>query len=67
MGVDARPAAWESSLRAASALEAPEEPLDTSIAIETPEHIQFRYQVAGPSRRALAYALDFALRALIGL
>ncbi len=51
---------------AASAIEAPAEPLDTSIAIETPEHIQFRYQVAGPSRRALAYALDFGLRAVIG-
>ncbi|HET9933732.1 MAG TPA: stage II sporulation protein M [Polyangiaceae bacterium] len=43
-----------------------DEPLDTTIWIETPEHIQFRYRVAGPSRRALAYALDFSLRAVIG-
>jgi uncharacterized RDD family membrane protein YckC len=33
-------------------------PLDTDVAIETPEHIVFRYRVAGPSRRLLAYLLD---------
>ena len=37
---------------------APEEPLDTSVAIETPEHIVFRYRVAGPARRMLAYLVD---------
>ena len=34
------------------------EPLDTDVAIETPEHIVFRHKVAGPARRALAYAID---------
>lgn len=33
-------------------------PLDTVVAIETPEHIVFHYRVAGPARRALAYVLD---------
>ncbi len=33
-------------------------PLDTDVAIETPEHIVFRHRVAGPTRRLLAYALD---------
>jgi len=33
-------------------------PLDTDVAIETPEHIVFHYRVAGPARRALAYVLD---------
>jgi uncharacterized RDD family membrane protein YckC len=33
-------------------------PLDTDVAIETAEHIVFRYRVAGPARRLLAYALD---------
>lgn len=35
-----------------------EAPLDTDVAIETPEHIVFRHRVAGPARRALAYMLD---------
>jgi uncharacterized RDD family membrane protein YckC len=34
------------------------EPLDTSVAIETPEHIVFRYRIAGPARRTLAYLVD---------
>ncbi len=33
-------------------------PLDTDVAIETPEHIVFRYRLAGPARRGLAYAID---------
>jgi uncharacterized RDD family membrane protein YckC len=33
-------------------------PLDTDVAIETPEHIVFRHRVAGPTRRLLAYVLD---------
>lgn len=37
------------------------EPLDTEVAIETPEHIVFRYRVAGPARRAVAQALDLVL------
>jgi uncharacterized RDD family membrane protein YckC len=36
----------------------PLSPIDTDVAIETPEHIVFRYRVAGPARRLLAYALD---------
>ena len=36
-------------------------PLETDVAIETPEHIVFRYRVAGPARRALAYLIDMAL------
>lgn len=36
-------------------------PLDTDIAIETPEHIVFRHRLAGPARRASAYLLDFLL------
>ena len=36
-------------------------PLDTDVAIETPEHIVFRYQLAGPARRLLAYVLDLLL------
>jgi uncharacterized RDD family membrane protein YckC len=35
--------------------------LDTDVAIETPEHIVFRYKVAGPSRRFLAYLLDLVI------
>jgi len=38
-----------------------EEPLDTSVAIETPEHIVFRYRVAGPARRMLAYLVDLVV------
>ncbi|HEY8091593.1 MAG TPA: RDD family protein, partial [Polyangiaceae bacterium] len=34
------------------------EPLDTSVSIETPEHIVFRYRIAGPARRMLAYLVD---------
>jgi uncharacterized RDD family membrane protein YckC len=36
-------------------------PLDTDVAIETPEHIVFHYRVAGPARRAVAYLLDLLL------
>ena len=36
-------------------------PLDTDVAIETPEHIVFHYRVAGPARRALGHALDLLL------
>ena len=34
------------------------DPLDTDVSIEAPEHIVFRYVVAGPARRALAQLLD---------
>src|SRR5690349_362430 len=33
-------------------------PLDTDVAIETPEHIVFHYRLAGPARRAIAYLID---------
>lgn len=33
-------------------------PLDTDVAIETPEHTVFRYRVAGPARRSLGYLVD---------
>jgi uncharacterized RDD family membrane protein YckC len=34
------------------------EPLDTDVTLEAPEHIVFRYRVAGPARRALAAVFD---------
>jgi len=36
-------------------------PLDTDVAIETPEHIVFRHRVAGPARRGLAHAIDIVV------
>lgn len=36
-------------------------PLDTDVAIETPEHIVFRHRLAGPARRLLAYLLDLLI------
>jgi uncharacterized RDD family membrane protein YckC len=41
-------------------------PLDNVAEIDTPEHVRFRYRVAGPVRRALAYAIDLLIR-LAGL
>src|SRR5215813_285712 len=35
------------------------EPLDTTVRLVTPERIAFRYPLAGPFRRALAYLLDW--------
>jgi uncharacterized RDD family membrane protein YckC len=43
------------------------DPLDTTVEIETPEHLRFRYQVAGPGKRALAYLIDLLVRAAIFL
>jgi uncharacterized RDD family membrane protein YckC len=43
------------------------EPLDTTTEIETPEHVRFRYHVAGPARRAMAYLVDLVVRGLIVL
>jgi uncharacterized RDD family membrane protein YckC len=37
-------------------------PLDNTAEVETPEHVRFRYRVAGPARRALAYLLDLLIR-----
>jgi uncharacterized RDD family membrane protein YckC len=36
----------------------PTSAVDTDVAIETPEHIVFRYRVAGPARRFVAYLID---------
>lgn len=36
--------------------------LDTRSYVETPERVRFRYQLAGPGRRSLAWALDTAIR-----
>jgi uncharacterized RDD family membrane protein YckC len=41
------------------------EPLDTYAEVETPEHVRFRYLLAGPSRRALAYLIDTIVRGQI--
>jgi uncharacterized RDD family membrane protein YckC len=47
------------------------QPIDTEVAIETPEHIVFHYRVAGPARRAVAQVLDllicYGVVLLIGL
>jgi uncharacterized RDD family membrane protein YckC len=43
------------------------EALDNTTDVETPERVRFRYRVAGPVRRALAYLLDLALRAVVML
>jgi uncharacterized RDD family membrane protein YckC len=39
----------------------PSAPLDTDVAIETPEHIVFRHRLAGPARRLLAYSIDLLI------
>jgi uncharacterized RDD family membrane protein YckC len=39
--------------------------LDTTLELETPEHIAFRYQLAGPARRAAAYFVDLLVRGAI--
>jgi uncharacterized RDD family membrane protein YckC len=36
--------------------------LDTTAAIETPEHVQFSVRIAGPTKRGLAYLLDLLIR-----
>lgn len=40
----------------------PANPLDTTIAVVTPENIAFEYQLAGPFRRLPAYLIDVAVR-----
>jgi uncharacterized RDD family membrane protein YckC len=39
--------------------------LDTTVEIETPEHVVFSCSLAGPARRALAYVIDLLVRAAI--
>ena len=41
-----------------------EEPLDNTTWVETPEQVRFRYNVAGPTRRYLAYLIDLVIRAV---
>ena len=41
--------------------------LDTTVDVETPEHVTFRVNVAGPSRRAVAYGLDLMIRGAVFL
>jgi uncharacterized RDD family membrane protein YckC len=36
--------------------------LDNTAEVETPEHVRFRYHVAGPVRRMLAYLIDLLIR-----
>ncbi len=43
------------------------EPLDTTTAIETPEHVRFHYHLAGPTRRALAWLIDSLVRGALAL
>ncbi|HVJ91605.1 MAG TPA: RDD family protein [Labilithrix sp.] len=46
-------------------------PLDTDVELETPEHMVFRYRLAGPARRAVAYVVDllvcYGTVAIVGL
>jgi uncharacterized RDD family membrane protein YckC len=42
-------------------------PLDNTAEVETPEHVRFRYRVAGPLRRMLAYLIDLVIRAVVVL
>jgi uncharacterized RDD family membrane protein YckC len=39
------------------------EPLDTTVEIETPEHVRFNFHLAGPARRSMAYLIDLMIRA----
>lgn len=38
------------------------ESIDTATRVETPEHIAFEFQLAGPWRRVFAYAIDLVIR-----
>ena len=46
---------------ATSSLRQSEEPLDTTVRLVTPERIVFRYPLAGPFRRYVAYLIDVVL------
>lgn len=43
------------------------ERLDTSVAIQTPERVAFRHQLAGPGLRGAAWLLDALVQLVIGL
>jgi uncharacterized RDD family membrane protein YckC len=36
--------------------------LDNTADVDTPEHVRFRYRLAGPARRGLAYLIDLLIR-----
>lgn len=40
-------------------------PVDTRIAVETPEHVAFHHRAAGPAARGLAWGIDAVLRAVL--
>lgn len=40
-------------------------PLDTTIEIETPEHVRFNYHVVGPARRLVAWLIDLVIQGFI--
>jgi uncharacterized RDD family membrane protein YckC len=42
-----------------------QDPLDTVADVESPEHVRFQHQVAGPARRALAYVVDLLIRIVV--
>lgn len=44
-----------------------QDPIDTSAEVETPEHVRFHHQLAGPARRGLAYFIDLLVRGGIAL
>jgi len=41
--------------------------LDNVTEVDTPERVRFRYRVAGPARRGLAYLIDLLVRAALAL
>ena len=41
------------------------DPLDTTAEVESPEHVRFQHQLAGPAKRALAYIIDLLIRFVI--
>jgi len=53
------------TISASFELAAEREPLDTTAIVETPEHVRFRYQLADPARRIIAYVVDLFVRGTI--
>ena len=39
--------------------------LDTTTAVQTPERVRFRYRIAGPGRRGVAWTLDALLQSIV--
>src|SRR5689334_15041456 len=46
---------------ATASLRRPDDPLDTTVRLVTPERIVFQYPLAGPFRRYFAYVLDVVI------